>query len=135
MKHSENCPRTTFEVPLAERRARLSLTANAQLMLVRKRTKRWHAALAGAIAGGLAIMFEIRSRRTVIGQQMFVRFVFYMHYLFGIKYRCSRGLQGSWNSFATKRKIRIPHGDVLVFSLAYVLFYRIFLSPFFNSNM
>jgi hypothetical protein len=42
-------------------------------MLVRKQTRRWHAALAGAVAGGLAILWETRSRRAIIAQQMFVR--------------------------------------------------------------
>jgi hypothetical protein len=72
---SEDRPQTVFELPVAQRRTRLSLTTEAQLILIRKKTRRWHAALAGAVAGGLAIMFEKRSRRTVIGQQMFVRFV------------------------------------------------------------
>jgi hypothetical protein len=60
--------------PEDRRRQRLlSLTANAQLALIRKRVRRWHAALAGAVAGGLAIMCENRSRRGIISQQMFVR--------------------------------------------------------------
>ncbi|KAG5651486.1 hypothetical protein H0H81_008486 [Sphagnurus paluster] len=96
-------PTSTLRVPLARRNrsARLSLSAHAQLALIRKKTRRWHAALAGAIAGGLAIMWEKRSRRGVIAQQMFVR-----------------GLQGSYNAYTTKRNIKVPHGDVLVFSLA-----------------
>ena len=49
------------------------LTARAQLIVIRKRVRRWHAALAGTIAGGLAILWEKRSRRGVISQQMFVR--------------------------------------------------------------
>lgn len=65
---------TVVEVPLrSQRTARLSLSAQAQMILVRKRTRRWHAALAGAIAGGLAIIWEGRSRRGVIAQQLFVR--------------------------------------------------------------
>ncbi|TFK43977.1 hypothetical protein BDQ12DRAFT_623280 [Crucibulum laeve] len=91
----------TVEVPLAKRSARLSLSARAQLVLIRKKTRRWHAALAGAVAGGLAIMWEKRSRRAIIAQQMFVR-----------------GLQGSYNAYTTRRNIRVPHGDVLVFALA-----------------
>ncbi|GLB34301.1 putative peroxisome organization [Lyophyllum shimeji] len=94
-------PSTPLHVPLARRTARLSLSTSAQLLLIRKRTRRWHAALAGAIAGGLAIMWEKRSRRSVIAQQMFVR-----------------GLQGSYNAYTTKRNIRVPNGDVLVFALA-----------------
>ncbi|PPR04651.1 hypothetical protein CVT24_011869 [Panaeolus cyanescens] len=84
-----------------KRRGRLSLTKRAQIVLIRKQTRRWHAALAGAVAGGLAIIWENRSRRGVIGQQMFVR-----------------GLQGSYNAFTTKRGWHVPHGDVLVFALA-----------------
>ena len=58
-----------------KRKARLSLSTRAQLVLVRKQTRRWHAALAGGLAGALAIMWEKRSRRVFIGQQMFVRLV------------------------------------------------------------
>lgn len=70
---SASRPSTTVKVPLAQRSARLSLSAHAQLALIRKKTRRWHAALAGALAGGMAIMFEKRGRRGVIAQQMFVR--------------------------------------------------------------
>ncbi|KAF9459161.1 hypothetical protein BDZ94DRAFT_1300726 [Collybia nuda] len=94
-------PTTTLKVPLAKRSARLSLSAHAQLALIRKKTRRWHAAFAGALAGGMAIMFEKRNRRGVIAQQMFVR-----------------GLQGSYNAYTTKRGINVPNGDVLVFALA-----------------
>ncbi|KAJ2934270.1 hypothetical protein H1R20_g2831, partial [Candolleomyces eurysporus] len=88
--------------PEDRRRQRLlSLTAHAQLVLIRKRVRRWHAALAGAVAGGLAIMCENRSRRGVISQQMFVR-----------------GLQGSYNAYAAARNFQFPYGDVIVFSLA-----------------
>jgi hypothetical protein len=72
---SEDRTSTILEVPMNQRRARLSLTAHAHHILIRKRTRRWHAALAGAVSGGVAVLFEIRSRRIVIGQQMFVRFV------------------------------------------------------------
>lgn len=94
---------STLEVPLQKRKARLSLSARAQMQmsLIRKRTRRWHAALAGGIAGGLAIIWEKHSRRGIIGQQMFVR-----------------GLQGSYNAYTTSRNIRVPNGDVLVFALA-----------------
>ncbi|KAF8338497.1 hypothetical protein F5887DRAFT_514825 [Amanita rubescens] len=94
-------PAKTVEVTLPKHNARLSLSAHAQLVFLRKRTRRWHAALAGAIAGGLAIIWEKRSRREIVAQQLFVR-----------------GLQGSYNSFTTKHNIHIPHGDVLLFSLA-----------------
>lgn len=42
---------------------------------MRKRTRRWHAAFAGAVAGGLAILCEKKGRRGVIAQQLFVRCV------------------------------------------------------------
>jgi hypothetical protein len=66
-------PTSTLEVSLAQRTARLSLSAQAQLAFLRKRTRRWHAALAGALASGVAIMWEKRSRRGTIAQQLFVR--------------------------------------------------------------
>ncbi|KZS87541.1 hypothetical protein SISNIDRAFT_491000 [Sistotremastrum niveocremeum HHB9708] len=74
------------------------LTVRAQFL--RKKTKRWHAVLAGLIAGGLGVSFEARSRRLVIAQQMFVR-----------------GLQGGYRAYTRDRGIQIPHGDVLVFAL------------------
>ncbi|KAF9441977.1 hypothetical protein P691DRAFT_711032 [Macrolepiota fuliginosa MF-IS2] len=92
---------TTVMVPTNRRRTRLSLSTRTRLILIRKRTRRWHAALAGAIAGGLAIIWEKRSRRGLIAQQFFVR-----------------GLQGSYNSYTTRKGIHVPHGDVLVFALA-----------------
>jgi hypothetical protein len=48
------------------------LTPNAQFL--RKQSKRWHAALAGFIAGFIGVSFEAKSRRLVIGQQLFVRY-------------------------------------------------------------
>jgi hypothetical protein len=66
-------PTSTLEVPLTQRTARLSLSAQAQLMFLRKQTRRWHAAFAGALASGVAIMWEKRSRRGIIAQQLFVR--------------------------------------------------------------
>ncbi len=66
-------PTTTLEVPTNRRRARLSLSTRTQLILIRKRTRRWHAALAGAIAGALGIIWEKRNRRGLIAQQLFVR--------------------------------------------------------------
>lgn len=68
-------PTTTLEVPTNRRKARLSLSTRTQLILIRKRTRRWHAALAGAIAGALAIVWEKRTRRGLIAQQLFVRLV------------------------------------------------------------
>ena len=55
------------------RRGRLSFRAQAHEVWVDKQTRRWYAILAGAVAGGAGIMFEKRSRRIVIGQQLFVR--------------------------------------------------------------
>ena len=57
------------------RRARLSLSAQAHQVWVRKRTRRWYSALAGSVAGAVAILCEKRSRRAGIAQQMFVRWV------------------------------------------------------------
>lgn len=54
---------------LAKRSSQLSV--NAQFL--RKQSKRWHAALAGFVAGGIAVSFEAKTRRLVIGQQLFVR--------------------------------------------------------------
>lgn len=82
--------RLTVKVPLAERRARLSLSTHAQMMIVRKKTRRWHAALAGAVAGALAIVWEKRNRRGVIAQQMFVRYVTFRS---GIPHMLHRVLQ------------------------------------------
>jgi hypothetical protein len=49
------------------------LTVRAQF--VRKQTKRWHAAIAGFISGGVAVSFEAKARRLAIAQQLFVRYV------------------------------------------------------------
>ncbi|KAJ7913851.1 hypothetical protein B0H13DRAFT_458894 [Mycena leptocephala] len=95
-------PASGAATPLHRRRsARLSLSAHAQMALVRKRTRRWHSALAGAIAGSLAILWEKRTRRGVIAQQMFVR-----------------GLQGTYNSYSEKHGIHVPYGPVMVFAFA-----------------
>ncbi|KAI6101681.1 hypothetical protein EDD17DRAFT_1774430 [Pisolithus thermaeus] len=93
----ENEPVTPNPV---KRRVRFSLSAHAQEVWVRKRTHRWHAALAGALAGSLAVMFEKRSRRIAIAQQLFVR-----------------GLQGSYNAFTSKSGFHIPHGEALLFCI------------------
>ena len=61
--------------PRDRREARLSSSAQVHQIWVRRKTRRWHAVLAGAIAGVIAISFEKRSRRNVIAQQLFVRFV------------------------------------------------------------
>lgn len=79
--NSESSTPSPGELPLPvttgmtseEKSLHLKLTARAQEALIRKPVKRWYAALAGALAGGLAIMCEKHSRRGVISQQMFVR--------------------------------------------------------------
>ncbi|KAJ7037997.1 hypothetical protein C8F04DRAFT_1035202 [Mycena alexandri] len=98
---------------LRERAPRLSLSAHAQMVLVRKRTRRWHSALAGAISGGLAVLWEKRNRQTFLAQQIFVR-----------------GLQGSYNALSEKTGLHIPHGAIIVFSLACgQIMYAFFLRP------
>ncbi|KAH9939247.1 uncharacterized protein BXZ73DRAFT_99450 [Epithele typhae] len=82
------------------RRARLSMSAQAHQIWVRKQTRRWYSAAAGAIAGSVAILCEKRTRRAGIAQQMFVR-----------------GIQGSFNAMSDKHGWKVPHGDVLIFSL------------------
>ena len=57
------------------RELRLSASGRARQAWTKKRTKAWFSVVAGAIAGGVAIAFEKRSRRIAIGQQMFVRSV------------------------------------------------------------
>jgi hypothetical protein len=94
-------PSTASGLSKDKRTARLSLSAQTQLILIRKRTRRWHALLAGFLSGFVSILLEARSRRNTISQQMFVR-----------------GLQGWWNEFAYKKGVKIPNGDVLVFGLA-----------------
>ncbi|KAJ7087154.1 hypothetical protein C8R44DRAFT_687378 [Mycena epipterygia] len=92
---------------------RLSLGAHTQSDLLRKRTRRWHSALSGAISGGLAILWEKRSRRAVIAQQAFVR-----------------GLQGIYNSYSERWGISIPYGAVIVFSLSCSqIMYAFYLRP------
>ncbi|KAG8219105.1 hypothetical protein J3R82DRAFT_4871 [Butyriboletus roseoflavus] len=112
-EEDESVSVTPVEISLSKREPRLSLSAQAHQQWVQKQTRRWHAVVAGAIAGGVAIMFEKRSRRLIIAQQLFVR-----------------GLQGSYNAFASRRGFRIPHGDVLLFSLCCVqIVYALFSRP------
>ncbi|ORY24308.1 hypothetical protein BCR39DRAFT_547390 [Naematelia encephala] len=59
--------------------------------------RRWQAAVAGAV-GSLGLLWESRSRRTGVAQQMFVR-----------------GLQGTYNHYTPRFGIHIPHGDLLLF--------------------
>ncbi|KAI0940329.1 hypothetical protein AcV5_001468 [Taiwanofungus camphoratus] len=101
------------DVPEAGRGPRSARLSTGAQVWLRKRTRRWYSVLAGALAGALAILFEKRGRRTAIGQQMFVR-----------------GLQGSFNAFSSKRGVRIPHGDVLVFAMCCgQIMYAWFLRP------
>ena len=65
--------RTLTMVPKVK--TRLSAQAVAHEIWVRKKGRRWHAFLAGALAGGVAILFETKTRRVGIAQQMFVRYV------------------------------------------------------------
>jgi hypothetical protein len=60
--------------PGERREARLSSSAQAHQSWVRRKTRRWHSILAGAIAGFVAVSFEKRSRQNVIAQQLFVRY-------------------------------------------------------------
>ncbi|KIY49135.1 hypothetical protein FISHEDRAFT_41969 [Fistulina hepatica ATCC 64428] len=106
-------PAATPNHTSSSRRPRLSLSTRARLVLIRKRTRKWHAALAGAVAGALAIGFETKSRRKLISQQLFVR-----------------GLQGTWNAYSTRWGIKIPHGDILLFSAACAqIMYAFILRP------
>lgn len=59
---------------LSRRRVRLSSSAQAHQVWVRKKTRRWYAIFAGSLAGALAILFERKDRRVGIAQQMFVRY-------------------------------------------------------------
>ncbi|KAJ7314922.1 hypothetical protein DFH08DRAFT_716104 [Mycena albidolilacea] len=110
---STSSPYNGLASPGLRRRApSLSLSAHAQMVIVRKRTRRWESALAGAISG-LAIFWEKRSRRVVIAQQLFVR-----------------GLQGSYNSYSERSVFSIPYGAVIVFSIACgQIMYAFFLRP------
>ena len=62
----------------ADRQARLSISAQAHQVWVRKKTRRWYSIAAGTVAGGLAILCESKNRRVGIAQQMFVRYVHIM---------------------------------------------------------
>ena len=55
-------------------KTKLSKQAKLHEVLVRKKARRWHAALAGALAGGLAVLWETKERRLGIAQQLFVRY-------------------------------------------------------------
>lgn len=86
----------------------LSSSTQAAFSLMREKGytyKRWHSAVAGSIAGAVAIMMEQKSNRLAVSQQMFVR-----------------GLQGSFNLWSEKTGITVPFGSVWVFALWYVYF-------------
>lgn len=105
--------------PGDRREARLSSSAQIHQSWVHKKTRRWHSILAGAVAGAVAVSFEKRSRQTVIAQQLFVRYVFAKPPIDLGAYVFGSGLQGSYNAYSEKRGFHIPHGEVLVFALAY----------------
>jgi hypothetical protein len=105
--------------PGDRREARLSSSAQVHQSWVRKKTRRWQSILAGAVAGAVAVSFEKRSRQTVIAQQLFVRYVFANLPIDPGGLRFGSGLQGSYNAYSEKRGFHIPHGEVLVFALAY----------------
>lgn len=96
----DELPVTMAPTRSERRRGRLSFRAQAHEVRMRKKTRQWYAVVAGALAGGFGVMFEKKGRRVTIAQQLFVR-----------------GLQGSYNALSTRHNIKIPHGDVLVFSL------------------
>ncbi|KAI0737680.1 hypothetical protein C8Q80DRAFT_296946 [Daedaleopsis nitida] len=58
-------------------------------------------AIAGALAGAVAITCQRRSERTGISQELL-----------------ARGMQGVWNTISTRYSVRVPHGDVLVYALS-----------------
>ncbi|KAI0758103.1 hypothetical protein C8Q74DRAFT_1373148 [Fomes fomentarius] len=58
-------------------------------------------AIAGALAGAVAISCESRGQRTGIAQELF-----------------ARGLQGWWRAVSQRYHIRVPHGDVLVYAVS-----------------
>ncbi|KAI0312802.1 hypothetical protein OF83DRAFT_1066610 [Amylostereum chailletii] len=106
----------TLPTPTTSERARsgrLSINAQAHQLWMRKKTRRWHSVVAGAVAGGVAILFEKPGRQAVISQQLFVR-----------------GLQGSYNAYSRNHGLHVPNGDVIVFSLACAqIMYAWLLSP------
>jgi hypothetical protein len=64
-------------------------------------------------------MFEKRSRRVAIAQQLFVRWVsWFCRRHCGSQTTPFRGLQGSYNALSAAHNFTIPHGDVILFSLA-----------------
>ncbi|KAG9035196.1 hypothetical protein FRB95_011930 [Tulasnella sp. JGI-2019a] len=73
----------------------------------------WQAAVAGGVAGGVAILLERSSNRSAVGQQMFVR-----------------GLQGVYNAWSKRTGIVVPYGSVCVFGLCCAqILYAYLLKP------
>jgi len=108
-----------LHISLGDRReARLSPSAQVHQSWVRKKTRRWHSVLAGAVAGAVAISFEKRSRRRIFGQQLFVRCVSFASLSNSLNNFGVSGLQGSYNSYSEKSGFCIPHGEVVAFALA-----------------
>ena len=100
------------------RRGRLSFRAQAREIWMQRQTRWWYSAIAGAVAGGVSIGFEKRSRGMVIAQQMFVRCVKQSSCIYlKLIYIIPSGLQGTYNALSTTHNIKVPNGDVLVFSL------------------
>ena len=57
------------------KRGRLSFRAQVHEQWVHRVSRRWHSVIAGAVAGGIGVLFEKKSRRLTIAQQLFVRCV------------------------------------------------------------
>ena len=74
-QRAQSLPYPLHISPGDRREARLSSSAQVHQSWVRKKTRRWHSVLAGAVAGAVAVSFEKRSRQVVIAQQLFVRYV------------------------------------------------------------
>ena len=79
---SDSPPTPLDELPVTmaptkgeRKRGRLSFRAQAHEQWIRRIRQRWHAVVAGAIAGGIGVLFEKKNRRLTIAQQLFVRFV------------------------------------------------------------
>ena len=104
--------------------ARLSSSAQVHQDWVAKKTRRWHSLLAGAVAGAIGVSFEKHSRQIVVAQQLFVRYVLFTSIPNSGIHVLRSGLQGSYNAYSEKSGFRIPHGEVLVFSLAYDHIFR-----------
>ncbi|KAG8860496.1 hypothetical protein FRB96_003750 [Tulasnella sp. 330] len=80
----------------------LSTRTQAAFALMREKGytyKRWHAAVAGTVAGAVAILMEQKSNRLAVSQQMFVR-----------------GLQGTFNVWSERTGVTVPFGSVWVFA-------------------